>query len=288
MDNLQGAIVNFEKETAQLHHAIDKFFGTSFGYKFNEIIETRVKQDSTNYIVTREELDKSSVSIFEVFKNLKLAICGGTITSIFTNANVNDLDFYMMDPTKKTEVMAFFLEYFAVEWTSSNAITFVRKSTKSNKKWRVQLITNPKFSGEPHEVFEWFDFTITHGAYRFDTCEFVFGDRFLQDLSKRRLVYSGNSRYPICAMYRTKKYVARGFELSGATIMHIALCIVQLKINSYAELKEQLMGIDTMYLQKLLEAKDPNAPVNYGEFIYDAFQLIDHIGSTLAEIEDEE
>jgi hypothetical protein len=49
------------------------------------------------------------------------------------------------------------------------------------------------------------------------------------------------------------------------------------------------MGIDTMYLQKLLEAKSPDAPVDYGEFVAEAFKRIDQIsGLTQAEEEDDE
>ena len=151
----------------------------------------------------------------------------------------------------------------------------------------MQLIT--RFTGEAEDIFQWFDFTVTHGAYDFEKEGFVFGDRFFMDVSKRRLVYSGASKYPICAMYRTKKYVARGYELPGSTIMHIALSIVQLQIENYQQLKEQLMGIDTVYLQKLLEAKQPDAPVDYGEFIYEAFQTIDRItGATQAEADEDE
>ncbi|WP_396189917.1 hypothetical protein [Flavobacterium sp.] len=278
--------MNFDKEEAQLLFTVDKFFGTTNGVPYKEITKVEISEDGSETRRTIRSPDENLPNVMYELQRLELALCGGTITSIFTNTTVNDLDFYMINPQKRKEVEAFFEKYFIKEYSSINAITYVRKSPKSNKKWRIQLII--KFTGNPYDIFEWFDFTITHGAYRFDVKQFEFGDRFFQDVSKRRLVYSGNSQYPICAMYRTKKYVSRGYDLPGATIMHIALCIIQLKIESYADLKAQLMGIDTMYLQKLLEAKDPNAPVNYGEFVHEAFQVIDHIGSTLAELEDED
>lgn len=277
--------MNFEKEEAQLRNTVDKFFGTMNGVSVTETTEVHVNADGTQYNYVKYIPNTEIPNVFDELARLGVTICGGAITSIFTNANVNDLDFYVQDPRNLPEVHKFLEKFFKKEFTSPNAVTYVRKSLKSNKKWRVQVIT--KFTGDPYAIFEWFDFTITHGAYVFSTRNFVFGDRYFQDLTKRRLVYSGNSQYPICAMYRTKKYVERGYTLPGATIMHIALCIVQLKIENYKELKEQLMGIDTIYLQKLLEAKSPDAPVNYGEFVYEAFQLIDHIGNTLAENEDE-
>jgi hypothetical protein len=78
-------------------------------------------------------------------------------------------------------------------------------------------------------------------------------------------------------MYRTKKYQKRGYDVPGATIMHIALCIVQLQLNNYADLKKQLLGIDTLYLQDLFEKRDLSTPIDYGEFINRAFEAIDGV-----------
>ena len=63
--------------------------------------------------------------------------------------------------------------------------------------------------------------------------------------------------------------------------MHIALCIVQLNIQNYKQLKNQLFGIDTIYLQNLLSSKkyqdymEQGVPVDYGEFIAEVFAAID-------------
>jgi hypothetical protein len=276
-----------EKEFYQLRHTIDRFFGTKNGH--NLVYKTMKRVDEKGDVVpyVTEEIDLTSKNIFAEMARLGLMLCGGAINSIFSGSTVNDLDFYMKNEETKAEAIEFLKHYFTLdEIVTVNANTYRRKSPHSNKKWTVQLIT--RFIGEASDIFQWFDFTITHGAFDFEKNCFIFGDRFFPDLAKRRLVYSGSSKYPICAMYRTKKYSERGYELPGATIMHIALSIVQLKISNYKELKEQLMGIDTMYLQKLLEAKNPDAPVDYGEFIYEAFQVIDRItGLTQGEEDDE-
>jgi hypothetical protein len=274
MSELSGASVHdctshdFTRERHQVMHIIDRFFGTINGHLHSSVPGV----DSCN--------------IFGQLRDNRMMLCGGAINSVFTNREVNDLDFYMEDNSHQVNITKMFQSYgFEPAVTTLNAITFKRKSEKSSKVWTIQLIT--RFVGKPQEIFDWFDFTITHGCYQFSEGRFVLGNRFLPDLSKRKLVYSGSSQYPICAMYRTKKYVDRGYTLSGATIMHICLAIVQLKITNYKELKEQLMGIDTMYLRGLLESKEPTAPVNYGEFIYEAFKAIDAItGVTVAEEED--
>ena len=283
---IKGYKMNTEKEQYRLFKVVDDFFDTKSGFKMINTPLGHVEEDGTTIYTDNWQIDRNAPHIIHELGRLGVILCGGAINSMFTGNTVNDLDFYVKHPENIGEVRDLLSRYFPDEvYYSMNAITFKRHSKKSRKKWTVQLIT--RFHGAPKEIFEWFDFTITHGAYDFAKCEFEFGDRFFPDLAKRQLVYSGASRYPICAMYRTKKYQERGYHVSGATIMHIALCIVQLKIATYRELKEQLMGIDTMYLQGLLDAKEPDAPVNYGDFVAEAFKALNSNGYTMAEEDDE-
>lgn len=234
----------------------------------------------------RESINTTRKELTDRMKDLELQICGGAVLSTFTNTAVNDLDFYMLNPDKLNSIHAFFLEWFPEDvFITNNATTYKRKG-KQNKIYTVQLVT--RFSGDSRKIFDTFDFTITQCMYNFSTGDFEFGERFLQDVAKRKLVYSGGSSYPICAMFRTLKYQERGYKLSGATIMHISLSIVRLKIETYGQLKDQLMGIDTMYLQGLLGGEDymDNLPVDYGKFIHDAFERID--GIVRADEEEEE
>jgi hypothetical protein len=230
--------------------------------------------------------DDTMKEIFDSLKANKLVLAGGAITSLFSAARVNDLDFYMEDLSKKDAAVAFLSKFFKEPpYISENCITFKRKSSKSRKAWTVQLIT--RFSGSPEELFDNFDFTITTGAYQFSKDRFQFGDRFFTDIASRRLTYLGRSKYPICALFRTKKYQERGYKLPGSTVMHISLSIVRLEITTYKELKQQLLGIDTIYLQDLLnnEKYDEALPVDYGTFIADAFE---HLNIYQQENEDDQ
>lgn len=249
-------------EQAKIKRAISQFFGVPFHRRFNDI--TGVCADT----------------ILLQLKSLGLMLAGGAITSTFSGQNINDLDFYAKDPSKSIEIRKFFETWFPYgsPYVSKNAVTYQRKVDRSNKRFSVQYIT--RFEGSPEEIMDWFDFTITQGVYDFETEEFYFGERFLQDIARRKLVYCGKSQFPICAMYRTKKYVAKGYTCPGSTIMHIALSITRLKIETYADLKQQLMGIDTMYLQGLLNGANyrDELPMDYGQFLVDAFTSIDGFG----------
>jgi hypothetical protein len=77
-------------------------------------------------------------------------------------------------------------------------------------------------------------------------------------------------------MYRTKKYQERGYKLPGSTIAHIGLSIMRLEIQNYGDLKEQLRGIDTQFLDKFLsdDRRDEALPVSYGEIIDEIFEAM--------------
>ena len=265
----------YAREQARLEGVIDAFFGTHHGWFVNSY--DIISNGKVRYTTVRRP--HHSINVLKLFQELGVTICGGTILSLFTESKVNDIDLYVKEASNIPHVVAFLDMMFSNKdaYNSINAVTFKRRVKQ--RVYTVQLIT--KFVGEPAKIFEYFDFTITNACFDFTTGEFVFGDRFFADLGKRVLIYAGKSHYPICALHRINKYMARGFRAPGATLMHIALAIVQLKITNYGQLKEQLMGIDTSYLRNLLEAKDPNIPVNYGEFIQEALDAINHLSTAI-------
>lgn len=270
-------------EIGKVRSAIDRFFGTSGGWVYNTVNIPNPEDPEGPWIPTEECTD--APNIFGEMGRLGIILCGGALTSTFTGAKINDLDFYCKSEKDLKAALEFLNSYFPIQHiTTANAVTLKRRS--ANRVYTIQLIT--RFSGEPLNIFNKFDFTITNGCYDASSNSLILGPRFLPDLAARKLIYSGHSEFPICAMYRTKKFQERGFKLPGSTVMHIAMCIVQLEIKTYAQLKEQLMGIDTMFLGPLLESKDPGMEVDVGEFIVEAFKRLRINGNTEAEDFEEE
>lgn len=77
----------------------------------------------------------------------------------------------------------------------------------------------------------------------FDGDSFYGHEHFLRDTSSRRLVYSNGSMFPICALIRAQKYIARGYVLPTSTIVEIAMAINALELKTKADLKAQLRGL---------------------------------------------
>lgn len=261
-------MVDTRSEKRQVAITVEKFFR-------DPIIPIKGRYAQVMARIRGFQVGTDITEILENLGRLGVVLAGGAITAIFSGNTVNDLDFYLEDPSKTEEAKAYLKQFFREpEYVSDNCITFKRKSTKTRRVWTVQLIT--RFSGQPADIFDNFDFTITTGAYSFREADFTFGDRFFPDLAKKRLVYMGNSKYPICALYRTKKYQERGYFLPGSTVMHIGLAIVRLEIRTYADLKKQLLGIDTVFLQDLLKRSEFSAelPVDYGLFVSEALEFM--------------
>ena len=203
------------------------------------------------------------------WEHVGASICGGAITSIFTKSKVNDLDFYFRD-LKYLETVINQLMFEGWEMTLRSDNCFNLKHKETSKK--IQLIT--RFTGTPEQIFDSFDYTICKGAYCFVDKQFYLHPRFLPDIAKKELVYDWSShsasQYPICALYRSLKYQRRGFKMPGKSIILLALHIHRLEIETYQELREHLMGIDTLFLIGFLKRNkehfNPDCAVDWADF----------------------
>ena len=195
-------------------------------------------------------------------------LAGGTINSIFSSRKVNDLDFYFkkLDNDQLMFLIKDLEEIYnyKVVCTTPNAVTLTRKGNK-DVIYEIQLIT--RFVGEPKVILDTFDFTIVQGIFDFEIDDFVLGERFLIDIAKRKLEFTNTSRYPICALYRTEKYKERGYTLSGGNIVAISLAINALKFETYGDLKDQLLGIDTSMVNEITEEFDETKKFELNEFM---------------------
>jgi hypothetical protein len=74
----------------------------------------------------------------------------------------------------------------------------------------------------------------------------------LMSLMSKRLVYIG-SRYPLCSLIRTRKFVRRGWTAPAGVFikaMHQCLTMDWNKIETWSE---QLTGVDTAYFHEIIE-----------------------------------
>lgn len=125
---------------------------------------------------------------------------------------------------------------------SSNAITLSDK---------IQVIT--RFYGEVEEIHKNYDFVHC-------TCSWTSWDNSVQLPAKaleciinKELVYVG-SRYPLCSIIRTRKYIKRGYHINAGQYVKMAFQLNELNLNDIETLEEQLTGVDSGYFAILVEA----------------------------------
>lgn len=144
-----------------------------------------------------------------------------------------------------------------------NAITLTQK---------IQIVC--RFYGEPDEIHENYDFQHCMCYYTSWDSNLVLRPKSLETLLSRELVYIG-SKYPICSMIRTRKFIQRGWTINAGQYVKMAWQIGQLDLNDMEVMRDQLTGVDTAYFKEiidLLKQKD-SARVD-GTYL---FQLIDRI-----------
>lgn len=225
------------------------------------------------YIVQETRLLKNlDNEVIEILKKYDCYCCGGAIVSVFNHVPINDYDIYSVDKNNPSKIVEELQNIgFELKVTSHNAYSLLRKSKKdeTKKKLKIQIIKYENFCNKDIEkTFSYFDFNCCMGGYSFKDKKFYLDKYFLTDNIEKRLRFNPGTEYPICSLYRTIKYQKRGYTLPGIEIIKIALAINNLKMETYADLKKQLMGIDTQFLQPLTDKllSEDNEKYDFSKF----------------------
>jgi len=122
---------------------------------------------------------------------------------------------------------------------SSNAISL---------KGGVQVII--RFYGGPEAIHENFDFVHCMNYWTPEEGVVVNNDSLLALMSKT-LVYRG-SLYPVCSVFRAKKFILRGWTINAGQYLKMCLQISKLNLENPVILEEQLTGVDVAYFSEVL------------------------------------
>lgn len=152
-------------------------------------------------------------------------------------------------------------DYF--EQTTSSVMDEFLKGNKSEKHpYSVALITDNaislyddiqiilRFTGNPETIHHNFDYVHTTNYYTPKTGLVLNLNAVTATMSKT-LTYVG-SLYPICTLFRMRKFLNRGWSITGGEILKIAWDISKLDLNNIDVLREQLIGVDLSYFIQLI------------------------------------
>ncbi len=159
----------------------------------------------------------------------------------FESQDQNKIDDYFAEYVKRGETRKIEgqpLKHI-VSFITSNAITLQNN---------IQIIL--RFCGDVEEIHKNFDFAHCTNYWTQET-GVVYNVNALQHLLERRLVYIG-SRFPIATMFRLRKFIERGYRVSGGEMVKIAYDISKIDMNDVRVLKDQLMGMDLAYFGEVI------------------------------------
>lgn len=201
-------------------------------------------------------------NLIQHMKDLNSVIAGGAITSICSNTSINDYDIYSPDLESYSKILDKFKEFgYRASFETDNSTSLFKDGLK------VQLIKTYYISDIEH-IINKFDFTVCTAGYFFDTEEFVFHKDFFKDLAAKRLVINPKTVYPISTLNRVRKYIDKGYSISGIEFIKLALAINQIQLSTYKDLREHILGIDTLFLADYMDTwKDNETPIHIQETI---------------------
>ena len=162
-------------------------------------------------------------------------------------------------------------------YMTNNAITL------SNK---IQLIL--RFYGEPEKIHENYDFIHCTSYWKSWDGELVLPSRALEAIINKELYYIG-SKYPLCSLVRTRKFLKRGWTINAGQLVKMALQLHDLDLTNLHVFEEPLIGVDSAYFMNFLfllkekEQQDPcfsmcsNYLIDLINTVFDDKDLVDYI-----------
>lgn len=138
-------------------------------------------------------------------------------------------------------IMSEDVDDYSPAFLSSNAISL---------RGKVQLIL--RFYGDPDEIHQSYDFAHCMNYWESGQSKLTLRPDALEALLSRTLVYHG-SKYPLCSVIRSRKFVERGWRINAGQYLKMAMQISELDLTSHLVLEEQLTGVDVAYFAEVIE-----------------------------------
>lgn len=136
----------------------------------------------------------------------------------------------------------------------------------------IQIVT--RFVGDPEEIHSNYDFVHAMNYWTYKD-GLVLKKDALASLLTKELRYSG-SKYPLCSIIRTRKFVKRGFTINAGQYLKMALQLNQFDLMNISVLRDQLVGVDSAYFEafiKCVDKKSENSTITCDYLI----NLVDYI-----------
>lgn len=148
--------------------------------------------------------------------------------------SVEEQDEIQIDETSKEKYRPVFL--------SANAISLSDK---------IQIVI--RFYGDPDNIHQHYDYIHCTNYWTSKERSVTLKQPALEALMARELIYVG-SKYPICSIIRTRKFIKRGFTINAGQYLKMAFQVSNLDLTDLKVLEDQLIGVDAAYFGQLIDS----------------------------------
>ena len=125
---------------------------------------------------------------------------------------------------------------------STNAITLSDK---------IQLII--RFFGDADKIHENFDYLHATNYWTSKDNKLTLKLDAFEACHNKELIYIG-SKYPVCSIFRMRKFLERGFRITAGEILKIAMNVNEFDLTNVRVLRDQLVGVDSAYFNMLIQS----------------------------------
>lgn len=201
--------------------------------------------------------------VWNMLSDLGCYIAGGAVTSVFSGAEINDLDIYF--PNKEAFSTAMFeilepnskdVEYCLGSYSliltvlTKKAALFVKDESK------IQFIGH-KFYESEQQIFKDFDFTVCMGALNMKDESWVFHEDFFKHNSQRYIHFNPTTSYPLVSALRVAKYKDKGYTVSKSQFLKILMAVNSKEISNWDILMEEVGGMYGTPPDKIFDTSRP-------------------------------
>jgi hypothetical protein len=217
-------------------------------------------------------------------------LTGGAIASMLLGDLPNDYDVYLDDADVAADLCKYYIEQLtgkpvksgednelgvSVQISEKRDRVKVRipsagvlnreneiDETENTGKYKVLMITANaitlshsiqivlRFVGNAEEIHKNYDFVHATNYYTTKT-GLVLHQAALESLMSRELKYVG-SLYPVCSVFRIKKFINRGWTITAGETLKILFDVSNLDLKNIDVLEDQLTGVDTSYFTHMI------------------------------------
>jgi hypothetical protein len=116
---------------------------------------------------------------------------------------------------------------------------------------KIQIVI--RFYGNINEIHTNYDFVHCTCSYDFKENEVNLPARALEAIINKELYYTG-SKYPLCSIIRTRKFISRGWTINAGQYLKMCLQLNELNLKDLNVFKDQLTGVDSAYFESAINA----------------------------------